>query len=268
MATTINLRSFESKDIIPLSTRFSGIYEQKLAIAGNSFLSTLYVESISVGASVFVEYFNTTTDNSTAFALKAHPTLSTAVVNHQLLVTGFNDKPFVRCTVAGGTARFSVYVTVKSSSDVDSAIAVSNANLPSAQKGLAVGGYDSTSDSFKLLPIENDAVKVSGELEVQAPGGLDVYPNGLRVAGRVSIVNLNANTWTALPVVALPQRNAISIQNLSGQPIKINYSPSISGFVGITIADSSERNYNITDTIILYAKCQSGTAQIVVEELS
>lgn len=271
MAGTIKLVQFESKDIVPLSTRSIGVYEQKLSIVGNAFLSTVYVETISAGASVLVEYLDYTTgsENGEEIALQSHPLLTVADGSKQIIVTNFHDKPFVRCTVAGGTARFSVYGTVKNLSDIDANLTRHDADaVIQNSKGLLVGGYDSDAGKFQFLPLANDAVKVSGDIEVQAPGGLDVYPNGLRVAGRVSVVNLNANTWTALPASPLSQRNAISIQNLSGQPIKVNYSASIGGFVGITIADQSERNYNITDAIILYAKSQSGTAQIIVEELS
>lgn len=270
MAGTIVLKQFESKDIFPLSTRSIGVYEQKLSIIGNSLLSTVYVESLLPGSSVLVEYFDSTTgqEDGEEIALQAHPLLSLDG-NHQIIVTGFHDKPFVRVTVSGAPARFSLYGTTKSLSDLDANLTRHDADaVIQNQKGLMIGGYDSDAGKFQFLPLANDAVKVSGDIEVQAPGGLDVYPNGLRVAGRVSVVNVNANTWTALPASPLSQRNAISIQNLSGQPIKVNYSSSIAGFVGITIADQSERNYNITDAIILYAKCQSGTAQIIVEELS
>ncbi len=93
-------------------------------------------------------------------------------------------------------------------------------------------------------------------------------PSGLKIAGRVSIVNVNDTTWTALPATALTDRNAISIINRSGQQVKINYSASVSGYVGVPIDNGSERFYDISDSIVVYCKSQTGSAELIVEELA
>lgn len=93
-------------------------------------------------------------------------------------------------------------------------------------------------------------------------------PSGLRNAGRVTIVTINSATWTELPPTALTDRNAIAIQNLSGQEIKINFDDSVAGYVGIVVSDGSERAYDITDDIKIYAKSNSGTAVLNIEEIS
>lgn len=95
-----------------------------------------------------------------------------------------------------------------------------------------------------------------------------IRPSGLNVGGRVTEVTLNAVTWTALPATPLTARNALGIQNISGLEIKVNYSSGISGYVGMVIADGSERTYDITDAILIYGKCQSGTAIVNVEEIA
>lgn len=115
-------------------------------------------------------------------------------------------------------------------------------------------------DKFVETSTNNTAVRVQGEL--------DAIPAGLGVGGRISEVSLNSSSWVALPAVPLDGRNALSIQNQSGQTIKINYDNSVSGFVGISIATGSERYYDIKDTIVLYGKCTSASATIVVEEIS
>ena len=270
MSSTIKLSEFESRDILPLGTRGIGVYEQRLSIQGNGLLSTVYVETISAGASVLVQYFDRTTgiDNGEYLPLQNHPSL-TSIGSSKISVTGFHDKPTVRATVSGGSVRFGLYGTVKNLSELDANMASQDqqANLTQS-KGLLVGGYDSTEGKFQYLPIQDNAVRVNGGVDIQAPDGLPIYPAGLRNGGRITEVYVNANTWTALPASPLANRNAITIQNNSGQPIKINYSATAPGFVGITIQDFSERNYNITDAIQIYAKAQSGTALIIVEELS
>ena len=93
-------------------------------------------------------------------------------------------------------------------------------------------------------------------------------PSGLRIGGKITIMSINASTWTKIPAIPLPDRNAISIQNYSGSEIKINYTDSVGGYVGVAIPDKGERFYDITETIELYAKSESGVVSITVEEIA
>ena len=93
-------------------------------------------------------------------------------------------------------------------------------------------------------------------------------PSGLRVGGLITQVTLNAVTWTALPATPLVQRNAIAIQNISAVEIKLQYDPATVGYVGVVVPVGGERQYDITDTIIIYAKASAGAPIIVVEEIS
>jgi hypothetical protein len=92
--------------------------------------------------------------------------------------------------------------------------------------------------------------------------------SGLRVGGRITEVTLNATTWTALPTTALSGRNALAMQNRSGIEMKINYNSSQVGYVGIVIADNSERQYDIKETVTIYGKSASGTPIMFVEEIA
>ena len=96
----------------------------------------------------------------------------------------------------------------------------------------------------------------------------EIRPSGLNNAGRVTEVTINSATWTALPPKALTARNAIGIQHVSAQDIKVNFDPLVSGFIGMVIASGSERTYDITDSIIIYAKCTTGSVVVNVEEIS
>jgi len=95
-----------------------------------------------------------------------------------------------------------------------------------------------------------------------------IRPSGLNVAGKITEVTLASGSWSAIPATPLSNRNAISIQNNSGTEIKVNYDNTESGYVGMIVANGSERFYDITDSIIIYAKSQSGTPTVVVEEIS
>ena len=96
----------------------------------------------------------------------------------------------------------------------------------------------------------------------------EIKPSGLNTGGKVTEVTLDTSNWTALPTTALSDRNAICIQNKSGTEIKINYNNSVVGYVGIVISNGSERFYDITDDIIIYAKASSGTPTINIEEIA
>ncbi len=93
-------------------------------------------------------------------------------------------------------------------------------------------------------------------------------PSGLRIGGLVTEVTLSAVAWTALPATALPQRNAIAIQNISAVAIKLNYLDTVVGYVGVTVPSGGERQYDITDAITIYAKASAGAPIIVVEEIA
>jgi hypothetical protein len=100
------------------------------------------------------------------------------------------------------------------------------------------------------------------------PSSFISVPSGLKTAGLITEVTVTSAAWVELPTTPLANRNAISIQNPSGTNIKINYDNSIVTYTGIIIASGSERFYDITDQIPIYAKAESGSVTIVVEELS
>lgn len=102
----------------------------------------------------------------------------------------------------------------------------------------------------------------------EAPLNVTASFSGLRIQGRISEVEINDTTWTPLPLVPLIKRNALSIQNTSGSNLKINYNNLEAGYFGVQIATGLERFYDITDEIQIYAKSQSGTIKVIIEELS
>lgn len=95
-------------------------------------------------------------------------------------------------------------------------------------------------------------------------------PSGLKNAGRHQEITVNNTSWTALPSTALTDRNAIAIQNNNPTTnVKINYANDIVGYVGMTLRkNGGERQYDIKETITLYAKSESGSVTLDVEELS
>lgn len=93
-------------------------------------------------------------------------------------------------------------------------------------------------------------------------------PSGLRNGGLITEVTLSAAAWTALPLNPLPNRNAIAIQNISAVEIKLQYDSGVATYTGVVIPVGGERQYDITDAIIIYAKASAGAPIIVVEEIA
>ena len=119
------------------------------------------------------------------------------------------------------------------------------------------------SDRYTYFPADPPTetaptVSVSGSLT----------PSGLTIGGKLTTVTLNNTTWTALPPTALTNRNALSIQNISGSQIVIDYVTSNALVEGVVINSGAERFYSIKDTILIYGKSVAATANILIEELA
>lgn len=90
-----------------------------------------------------------------------------------------------------------------------------------------------------------------------------VRTSGLNVAGKVTKVTLSTSGWTALPATPLADRNAIAIQNSSAQDVYINYDNSLALTTNlhIKIPPGAERQYDITDNILIYAFCTTSALE-------
>lgn len=122
-------------------------------------------------------------------------------------------------------------------------------------------------------------VDINGDVYVRVTGS-DITGTftlgGLRYGGRISSVNIDNTTWTPLPAVPFSvtdgsgthPRNCLSIQNDSGQEIKINFDNTVVGYTGVKIIDQGERAYDIQGSVIIYAKSKIGPCTIQIEELA
>lgn len=116
-----------------------------------------------------------------------------------------------------------------------------------------------------------------GDTAIRIKGETDVKLSGLNIEGRVTRVTLNDTTWTALErsgstyptgAGALSNRNAIAVQNFSGIEIRLNYDNTEATTHGVVMRNGSERYYDITDDITIYAKATTGNPEIIIEEIA
>lgn len=196
------LKEFDTVTLLPLETRLPGTYEFDTLIEGNSILSTVYISSLDVGASLLVEYYDQTTGVSEGefYALDAH-NLLTSVGPDRITVTRIHNKPICRATVIGGNVKFSVYITVVSSfaSDLDSALVydgdtfVSNRN-----KGMPIAGLDTTSNTLEFVEV-ND-----GKLRVELDGDIDAIMVGINKRLFSENLGVLPNVPTSVIVYTVP----------------------------------------------------------------
>ena len=138
-----------------------------------------------------------------------------------------------------------------------------------------------TENVFSQLPVsrdqlENEKFTLDSENKVairtKTTGTLtgELTPSGLTIGGRFTEVTLTDTGWTALQAIGGPlaDRNAIAIQNESGVDIKVQFDSGLASYKGMTIRDKSERQYDITDSIIIYGRSASGTITVNVEEIA
>lgn len=175
--TTVNLDQFETQTALELLARGAGTYRAKMMVRGNSLLSSVYIKSASPGATLKVNYFDTTSgDESTGerFDLTSHALLTDANVGqtHRIVVSRLHNKPQIEAIVTSGTVEFGVYVTavadfpvsfdgasvaIEGPVTVTGTVALSDSKLNAStvelgtDKGLPVLTYDPSDGKFYLL---------------------------------------------------------------------------------------------------------------------
>lgn len=176
MARQVLLRERQSTELLKLDSRGPGTYEVELLIEGNSILSSLFVDAVDGGASVAVEYYETTTGGNAGeiTPLLSHATFSSpAVEANKITVTRIHNKPILKAVVTGGNVTFGVYGTVVSSfaSDLDTALVFDEQLADLARnKAIPIAGYDPATGKFEFLHLDDGdlpvSASISGEISV------------------------------------------------------------------------------------------------------
>lgn len=249
VAQNTSMRQYQSLDIIKLQNRTAETYRRKITVAGNSILTTLFIKSMDVGASIEVKYYDDVSSQSENL-LASHGVLTGQSDYHsRLIVTEIHNSFVVEATVTGGAVEFMVFTTIVDNFPLDlkGKLDGSDANLAN-DTGVPIITYDPSDGKFYLL---------------QSNGGkllLDIA--GSSTLGDDGEVDLNATTWTAIPVSAANGQQSISLQNQSDSKMKFSFNQP-DGFVGYEVLPGNTVVYDITEDIIVYGKSESGTSKKV-----
>lgn len=214
----LRFSQYESKTIVALASYGPGVYDQKMAIAGNSLLSSVFVQSADIGASVLVQYYDSSlgSDFGEEYFLNEHDPMSTSLSTTRILVSNLHDKPFVRCTVTGGNVTFGVYATVvvSSASDIDNALQreLDPVNLV-LDKGIPIVVYDEVNSVWRFARGEEGIqdVRVVGNISIGEPG------DPLFVDAEDTTTPGIEQTLISYAVPALKTANLLSIQTICRQ---------------------------------------------------
>lgn len=212
--TSVFLAEFETKALLDLAVRAPNTYTIKMMIRGNSLLSSVFVKSITAGATLQVNYFDSTTGNEDIerYDLQQHLLINDTMAGEtfRIIVPRIHNKPHMEAIVTGGTVEFGVYVSVVSDFAVDLGQAVLHLQdaIIEQDKGLPVAGYDADLDKFFFLPIKEGKVvttsEITGSVTVTDPG-TPYYLRGSLDAAPGSAVTVFTDVVPALTTRKLKQ---------------------------------------------------------------
>lgn len=158
--------------LLPLETRGPGVYRAKLAVRTNALLSSVYIRSADPGATVQVNYWDTTTGNENSperYDLESHPLLTDAFAGStsRVTVSRFHNKPQVEVIVTGGSVEFGVYISLIDyfTSELDNGLIIDGSVFdPPNSLGLPSMCLDEDSGLLNFLRCKD------GGLTVSSPG--------------------------------------------------------------------------------------------------
>lgn len=214
----LRLGLYDSRAIIRLDTWAPGVYTQKMFCEGNSLLSTVFVLSVSAGASVYVEYFDFGVGGDVGEEVFCgdHNIISTASTSDRQLITKMHNKPVIRWTVTGGSVIFGVYVTVvvTQASDIDSALKLDGQTVNLVlDKGMPQVIYDTATGKWEF------ASGSAGVQNVAIVGNISVSENGTPVFAESDTVTTPGTEQSILSytVPALMSLNLYAIKFICRQ---------------------------------------------------
>jgi hypothetical protein len=110
---------YEAKTIVPVDIFPAGTYQVFMGMpAGNSLLSTLFVQDVDGGATVKVNYWDSGPGGGETpgerIDLEGHPLTSTAPISDRRIISRISNKPRIEIIVTGGSVTLGIHIAVVS----------------------------------------------------------------------------------------------------------------------------------------------------------
>ena len=163
----VQISEFQSIILFDLSSRGPGTYRLPLQVKGNSILSSLLVTEVDTGATIKVNYFQTTSGNDVnerselaGHIIKTSPSSDSDTI----IVARMHFKPVCEVIIEGGNVKFGVMVTMVSAfaSDIESSLFRDQQEFSGSERGIPLITVDDETDSFRFLRSRNGQLITSG----------------------------------------------------------------------------------------------------------
>jgi len=171
LPSVIILKEFESSPYFLLEERAAGTYKQISEIRGNSILSSIFVKAIDPGASIQVNYYDTTTGAGLGerYELKPHELVTDADAGKtfRIIVSEIHRRVVSEVIVSGGNATFSVYATAVTATDsnIDSALIREGQDYSDPEnKAMPAAYLDETTQKLFFLHGKDGALIITGSV--------------------------------------------------------------------------------------------------------
>jgi hypothetical protein len=168
MAITDNTRRlglYESLIVAPVAQYDAGFHTFRIMTAGNSILSTLWVKSIDVGASVVVKWYDIGPGSGDYIGEKvytaSHAIITTADTSDRKIVPRIHNRAFCEIEVIGGNAVFGVYATVVSDFPQQAPYLDAQSWISAGDGGNANAILDMTDNKFYLARGKNGVADIN-----------------------------------------------------------------------------------------------------------
>lgn len=175
LRTPLILKQFESSALIPMQEFEEGIYYAQVQTNNNALLSSLLVSDVENGASVVVNYFQTSAANEKfeRTDITSHNTFTAPSISaQQIIVSRIHNKVIAEIIIVGGKVTCGVFCTAVgySISDIDTQLKLSGTPVNFlSDKGLPVLSVDEKNE-FAFLKTNNGSLLVE-----EKQGGEPVY---------------------------------------------------------------------------------------------
>jgi hypothetical protein len=152
----VQFGEFQSITLFEIESKAPNTYRIPLQVKGNSILSSLLVTELDPGASIKVNYFQTTSGNITTerSELTGH-TIKTLPDNEAdtIIVARMHSKPVCEVVIEGGNVKFGLMATMVSAfaTDIESSLFMDNYIVQGKERGLPVMAIDDDDGQIRFL---------------------------------------------------------------------------------------------------------------------
>lgn len=255
------LKTAETGKILPLDTYVPDTYLVPIQSAGNSLLSSLLVLSLASGASVTVNYFQTTSANEQeerTIMVGHQPITAASVSADQILITRIHNKVYAEIIVTGGPCRLGVFGTVVSSFATDTEAALKRDGQPSnllTDRGSPVVIRDTTTGLWELWEGEGGipAVRLIGDVQVN-----------LAAVDTPTIVNASLPDTLTEVVVPIPLgARRYVIKTRSGAPMRVAFEANGTTTTFITTGMHQAESLDAAAILTVYARTERSSGDVL-----